>query len=266
MIKKVWTMLMVIIMTVSLNMTAFATDFETDNDSTILQQAIEIDAKITAQNYKNFNIISLTNQKSALLAEMNATNEKVLQAIEYEDDLVKVTTIFPYKVLNDGELINSFEYTPVQLRSADPVPSEFVDVTVTVTAYFAHYFSMDNVANFYRHAGIEAYWSSNNSTVSVSNMLVRFDSAGQLYKYPECMTQSLSSTLVDNYYFIRSTIERNNPVKAQVYLDGNHTMPINRVLLCTDYFNHGGLVYLKLTYVANGKNYQHDRSYYVYSK
>lgn len=84
--------------------------------------------------------------------------------------------------------------------------------------------------------------------------------------YPECLTEDLSSTLVDDYFFIRSTIDENNPVKGQVYIDGNNTMAQNRVLRLTNYFEHGGLIYLQLTYSVNGTNYTHDRNYDVYSK
>ncbi|RXZ80531.1 hypothetical protein EBB07_18450 [Paenibacillaceae bacterium] len=97
-------------------------------------------------------------------------------------------------------------------------------------------------------------------------MTVNYETAGELYRYPDCIDQSLSSTKVQDYYYKKSSIVKSNPTKGTVYIDGNNTMPLDRVVLLTDYFDHGGLIYLKLTYSVNGNTRTDDRSYYVYSK
>lgn len=63
---------------------------------------------------------------------------------------------------------------------------------------------------------------------------------------------------------LEGSIERSNPIKGTVYIDGSHTMPLNRVVLLTDYWNHGGLIYIRLQYSVNGKSRTDDVSYYVY--
>lgn len=174
-------------------------------------------------------------------------------------------------MLRDGQMVDSFYYASlmedkISTQATSTVPTKFVDVTITVITYYAAYQCSD-WAWVYRHAGIESYWSSNNSTVSVSNMLVRYDTKGDLYAYPSVVNDGvMSSTCLQRDYFIRSSINITNPTKGKVYIDGNHTMPTNRVVYCSDYSSHGGLIYLKLTYKANGKSYVHDRSYYVYTK
>lgn len=239
-----------------------------NKESNIISQAIDLDKSGKIQG-EYFSIVSLAHNSTDARSIDNTGNEtsKAIQSISTNDEgLVKVTTIFPYKCLPSGELVNSFEYKPAQTRNTSNVTTEFVDTSITVIAYYAHYFSFYNMANFYRHAGIEAYWNSSNSSANVSKMYVHLDSAGELYKYDECLTQSLTSTIVDDHFSIRSTISENNPIKGELYIDGYHAMPLNRVLLITDYWEHGGLIYLELTYSVNGKNYTHYRSYYVYSK
>lgn len=224
----------------------------------------------------------ISEQFSSLGSFSDVSEPKVIEtdhgyAVQYESVNEKnekaLTTIIPYKVDENGDLVNSFKYlsefnkrkqNEVSPMAIVEVPSTFVDVTVTVRTYYAHYFSTYHFLNFYRHAGIEAWWSSSNSTVTVSNMRVWYDTCGDLYKYPEVMDQPLSSTKVQNDYFIRSSIERSNPIKGTVYIDGSHTMPLNRVVLLTDYWNHGGLIYIRLQYSVNGKSRTDDVSYYVY--
>ena len=264
--KRVWAAFIAMILIFSLNATVSATDVEVNYDDVILQQAIEVDSKVSAQ--EDFTIVSLIESSlaTASLNEASAGGEKAIQSIEKENDLVKVTTIVPYKVLPTGGMVNSFTYVPVQTRSTDPVTTEFVDVTVTVTTTYAQYENPYTFCAFYRPAGVEAYWSSDNSTASVSNMTVWFDSAGELHSYPDCLNDvPLSSTLIDDYYFIRSSINRNNPVENRSYVDGSHTMPTNRVIRCISFFDHGGLVYIDLTYSVNGRSYEHDTSYYAYT-
>ena len=267
--KKLFTIMLIAVMLLSSNVSIFAESISINTkENAIISQSIALDKSEKIQE-ETFSIVTLTTNNTDTRSVNNANTEitKAIQSISTnEDGLVKVTTIFPYKCLASGELINSFEYTPAQTRNTSTVPTEFVDTTITVIAYYAQYFSWDNIANFYRHAGIEAYWSSDNASANVSNMYVIYDSAGELYEYPECLTENLSSTLVDDYYFIRSTIDENNPAKDQVYIDGNNTMALDRVLLLTDYTDHGGLIYLKLTYSVNGTNYTHDRSIPLYSK
>lgn len=270
MLKKFKIFLVAITMIFSLSVTTLAVSAEENVDSkayadSIMEQIFKVDNKLNLQN-KKFNIVSLKKGELLNKTVSGINADQALQAIGTKNGLIEVTTILPYKVLSNGELVNSFNYTPKQLRNTSQVPTEFVDITITVIAYYAHYASNDGITPFYRHAGIEAYWSSSNSTTKVSNMYVIYDSRGDLHKYPECLSQSLSSTLLENDFFIRSEINKINPSKGVEYRDASNVMPIDRILHLTDFLNHGGLIYLKIGYSTNGKSYTHDRSYFIYQK
>lgn len=268
MFKKVCAFAFALIMTLPTQMPVFAVETPENPNETILQQALEIDAEIDVQQSEDFQVISVNTGNAASRAADESFEEKAIQMTETNGEMVEVTTIIPYKMLPNGELVNSFTYQPIQTRaSGDAITERFVDVTLTSTVYYAKYKHMYGSPIFYRHAGLEAYWSSNNSTATVSNMDVNFDSAGELYKYPDCLTDtSLNevNSLVQSYYIITSTINQNNPVKNKVYIDGQHAMPNNRVLNFRDHLDHGGLVYMDISYSVNGKNYDQFCSHPVY--
>ncbi len=267
--KKFLSICLVLSMLFLQSFSAFAAEPNSSNDiieDTIIEQALALEQSANIEG-KNFVAVLLNqgeSEKDTFFGNSIVT-EQAIQAVSVQDDLVEVITIFPYKILPNGEMVNSFEYMPTQTTRNSTVPTTFVDTTITVVTSYAHYYSENNAQNFYRHGGIEVYWNSDNSTAKVSNMYVIYDSAGDLYKYPECLTESLSSTLIQEDYFIRSTVDQDNPVENQSYFDANHTMSRSNVLLCASYFDHGGLIYLKLTYSVNGNSYTHDRSYYVYT-
>jgi hypothetical protein len=247
--------------TVMANNESSSTLLTTDEINEIINQS----KKISGNTNKNFNVVSGANAKT-----MSTDSNFLLQSItEDENGDIILTTVMPYKMLENGEMIDSFQYAlqrSAGVQASVEVPTTFVDVTITVTTYFAKYQCAD-FAWVYRHAGIEAYWSSSNPTVSVSNMLVWYDTMGDLYAYPSVVNNGvINSTCLQEDYFIRSTINKSNPTKGTVYIDGSHTMPYDRVVYLSDYFNHMGLIYLKLNYVANGTSYEHDRSYTVYTK
>lgn len=220
--------------------------------------------------------VALLNNSLSVSPQIVETDEGYAVLFEVIDNYGEktVTTIIPYKIDDNDELVNSFEYASKQVVNAGiitpaasvEVPSKFVDVTVTVKTYYAQYFSSKHFLNFYRHAGIEAWWSSTNDTASVSSLTVNYETAGELYAYPDVLSGSLDDTKIQNYYYIKSSIVKSNPVKNNVYIDGNNTMPLDRVVLLTDYFDHGGLIYIKLTYKVNNTTRTNDTSYYVYSK
>ena len=239
MFKKVCAFAFALIMTLPTQMPVFAVETPENPNETILQQALEIDAEIDVQQSEDFQVISVNTGNAASRAADESFEEKAIQMTETNGEMVEVTTIIPYKMLPNGELVNSFTYQPIQTRaSGDSVSEKFVDVTVTTRAYFGQYSHQDISPIFYRHIGIDARWSSSNSTASVSNMTVWFDSAGKLYRYPDCTKDpelDQPSSLVQDYYHIRSTIDQDNPVKNKIYGDEGHAMPTNRVLKCTDF-------------------------------
>lgn len=244
------------------------TDFSGHMEDIIIQQALALDQSSNIEG-KDFTAVVLSQGDLSIgpLSGDVVVTEQAIQAVSIEGDLIEVTTIFPYKITSDGELVNSFEYTPTQITRDSTDPTTFVDITVTIVTYYGQYFNLDIATSFYRHGGIEAYWNSSNSTAGVSNLCVAYESAGHMYQYPECTTASyktISSFLIQRDYFISSSIDQNNPVKGQSYFDGDHTMSRSTVLDCANALEHGGMVSVTLTYSVNGKSYVHDRTYNVY--
>ncbi len=213
-----------------------------------------------------FSIISLQGD-SSYMRSLGAEGNMAIQSAVVNNEYVEVTTIIPYKVTASGELANSFEYdaSSNQTRNIANVTSTFVDVSVTVKTYYAHYYSKVDIMNFYRHSGFEAYWSSNNATVTVDRLEVLYESLGELYAYPECIEQH-GCKVQDEDYPARSYINIANPPKGQLYVSPQAPMPMNRVLYLTDGMFHGGSVYVELEYCVNG-NYRTDfEGYDLYTK
>ena len=229
-------------------------------ETMIAEQTIESRNELGSKN-SSYSIISLNDNNSDV-----SQGEKVIRIIERDGDLIKATTILPYKIGEGGQLINSFQfaYEQSQLRTIKPVVTNFVDVSITVSHTFSAEFSVNNIAWFYRHVFVEAYWSSNNSSATASGLYVLYDSAGDLYSYPNCITQNMSSTLVQTNYYIASSIDESYPIEDYVYGDYDHYMNTNRRLSFTDYFSQGVNIYLLFNYSVNGHSYSHDRSYKVY--
>lgn len=185
---------------------------------------------------------------------------------EMENGDVEVSLLIPYKIDSEGGMYNSFAYAST--RASSTHNTSFVDVVITVVTYYAAYQCSD-YAWVYRHAGFDASWNASSSTTTVSNMLVQYDTCGDLYEYPSVVNVGvMNSQTLQSDYFIRSAVNINSPTKNQTYSDNDtsHIMPYSRVIYCSNYFNHGGLIYVQCSYSANGTSYTHDNSYYVYQK
>ncbi len=269
--KKVITLVLTIVFSLAVSLSyspsAYGSEMNDVISSDTVNMIIEQSKKESGLPDKDFSLVG-----NNIVKTNTIDSQFMLQSIEEDENKnIALTTIIPYKILEDGEMLNSFQYAYNIANKLAPqakvtVPTTFVDVTITVITYYAAYQCKD-WAWVYRHAGIEAYWSSSNSTVSVSNMLVRYDTKGDLYEYPTVVEKGVSnSTCLQRDYFKRSSINKSNPTKGTIYIDGNNTMPYNRVVYCSNFFEHRGLIYLKLNYRANGTSYVHDRSYYVYTK
>lgn len=195
---------------------------------------------------------------------LNNSNSYALQLTEkLSNGDVSVTTYLPCKITEDG-VIDSFQYAD-KLRNTSTVDTNFVDVTITITAHYAQYQCSDFFP-VYRHAGVEAKWNASNSTTDVSTLLIKYDSKGDLYPYPDVVNNGISSGLkIQSDYSIRSEIYKIDPIKNNVYITSN-SMPYNRVINCSNLLEHGGLIYVYAKYISGGKSYEHDRSYYVYGK
>ena len=194
-----------------------------------------------------------------------------LQAVQSNGDgNIKVTTLFPYTISDDGTLVNSFAYAAASdYRDVGMSPKKDISypgATFKLIVYYS--VGSDNLGTtlFYRHNGIEAGWTST-SSVNFSKLYVRYNSKGDLYPFPDCATaSSLSGLLIQKNYSVESLINVSNPTKGYMYVDGKHTMPFNRRLFLSDFFEHKGLCYYKITYTYAGQTYNFEDQIVVYRK
>jgi len=210
--------------------------------------------------------ISKNNFKIISLAGEDRESEKAVQIIKYDNGVFTTTTIIPFKVLQDGSLVNSFKYVQGQSRYIGQTTIPFVDVSVTVNVYFGYEIHPYYYTKFYRHAGIEAYWSkiNQNTSVNVTLLNVVYETTGDLYEYPTCVNPSLNPSVafLESDFYTFSEIKQNYPTMGYVYIDGNNTMPYNRMVCCTNAITHGGYVVIEIT--NNGIVY--DWAFTVYNK
>jgi len=263
--RRLLSAILVFMMLASVNAFALSTNDNQEKaiNETILQQALVIDQDTTLLN-KDFDIVSLCDASNTA---------KALRTFEQEGDTRKVITVIPYKIMEDGSAVNSFSYLssedchPTQTRDTYPYTATFVDLSVTITTYYNANQNTYNTLWFYRHVGITAYWSSSDSSVTVTNFVVMYNSKGDLYSYTGCLGSNYSSYFLQSDYQAISVINVTSPTKGQVYNDMLNAMPTDRRLLLTDYFDHGGLVSLFVTYNKTGvTGAQVQDSYYVYQK
>ena len=236
-------------------------------EETIMKQALNLDSS-NANEDKKFNVVKLYDSKDDM-SRGTESPKTAIQAVTVNGESVEATTIIPYKVLSTGELINSFEYASntSQLRWTPlpdtPIASNFVDLSVTVTAHF--YCSYSNGVQVFRHESVEAYWNTSNSTVSVSQLEVAYMTYGDLYKYPECFQDYNAAFLQSNYIRV-SKIDVVSPVKNRVYADYANAMPSNRVVVLTNYDYHEGTIGVDVVYRINGQLKTATEAYPVYRK
>lgn len=193
------------------------------------------------------------------------TSEYAIQAVTTNGNQKIVTTIIPWKLLDDGELVNSF--TVYDDLKSQKVNVNFHDLKIVTYAYYSQYYRNDNFWSFYRAEGIDAYWTSSNSTVTVSYMHLNYDAAGEAYLYPTCTTcseASLSNYLINSSYYLSAAISKTSPSKGVTYSDYSNVMPYNVVLHCTNYYNHGGMVNITAIFTQNGTTYNVSDNFTVF--
>ena len=197
--KKFLSVLLTMVLSVSCMAIPISASEKNEITQSKVQNSIIYQSKEISGLSGDFDVVSTTSTLSTRSTSPTSsnTNELILQSTVQQDDENYVSkTIIPYKILENGELVNSFEYAKtISPRAINQNPVEFVDVTVTVLTYYALYQCHD--FNWvYRHSGIEAYWSSSNSSATVSKMLVRYESCGDLYAYPDVVNNGISNSTI----------------------------------------------------------------------
>ncbi|MDO4296400.1 MAG: hypothetical protein Q4D90_09630 [bacterium] len=173
----------------------------------------------------------------------------------------KDTFIIP-KIVEDTEVINSFQYAIQALRRRDNSwkLTHLVDMTVNFTCYYNQRYDFSS-GTLYTPKGVAFSWTSNNSTASINNIKIKFSTNGDYWKL-----SPLTSMGYEKY--TEFVIEKNNPGKGVTYKNTNNAMNSNYAIVCTlaDIEGHGGNLWYEMTYTVNGNSIYDDYSFLVFSK
>ena len=187
----------------------------------IIQQAILADDK-TDWSKHDFMVVEL--QKEGSSARSVDSGIKALQTESTEGDVTTFSTLMPYKVMEDGELVNSFEYAEsvADSRSVNNYYDTFVDVVVATSVEY------EVVGTYYyRHGGITAYWGSTGNVSSIDRLYVSYRTYGVLYNWNGSLGSLYDG---ENPTETTSVINVSNPTKGKLYSDYD-TTPSDRVFV-----------------------------------
>lgn len=242
------------------NMMVFAAE-TTSTEDAIIAQAVALDENMTLDD-GSYTVITL-GENNSNSRSVNGES-KAIQKVDSNDGETTVTTIIPFRVAEDGELINSFEYISNQMTRSSTVPTTYVNITVTITANFDTLTKLTG-KTYYRHNGVEAYWNSNISDVTLYELDVLFGSNGDLYKYPDCYNDHNASFISSDYY-TSSHLNVTGPIKNNIY-DQYDPMPTDNVLYLSKSIEHGGAVTFYMDYsIDNVRGSYQDPGFGVFSK
>lgn len=215
----------------------------------------------------------VTESSSAISRSVNSAEKNyVLTKTEKVGEIVKVTTLFPYKGLENGDLVNSFQYAEQQMRNTDirpfssslPITFPLVDVTISSIVEYEAIYSPTSWYTAYRPIGVSAYWSSSKYISYANNLTVRYDTGGDVH-YISNWQNEYSPSPIQTDYIHRIWVDQDNPIEGSSY--GNYGYPLasNKCIeLANGIFSNGGmLVYVSLSYVYNGVSKTDDASRYV---
>lgn len=231
-----------------------AEDVKINVNDLIIEQALE------QYDMTNTSDFSASRVQSTSVNGRCASNEFAIQSTTFNSNMIEATTIIPYKVLDDGSLMNSFEYASqrVSPRVTESINKVFVDVTIYTTVYYAKEIAVTHTP-YYRHGGIEAKWSSNNSGTHVNNMRLTYFSRGELFAYPDCINNRNSTMLQDGYY-VQSLINEYHPQIGKTFIDGNNTMPYDRMVRFMNAILDGMHINYHIEFITNGQVRSYDSS------
>lgn len=269
--KRLLTIVMCAVMMLCSNMIAFAGNMS--SDEMIITQAVLMDTRLNLSGMK-YEVVSLEPEHANM---RSGQKEKVIMTQTSEGDIVNVTTIIPFKINAEGELINSFEYaTNSAARSVTYPIDDLVDVTLTVTADVEKIptFTMgDNGVEItvpialYRHRGVTAYWNSNGSNITMNQMRVELISKGDLLYYERYITNGTDyeDAVYIHDYSLSSTINAGS-IAAGVVRQAYNVMETQYALHPSKLLEHGGFIDIQLNYTINGAIRTVQKNYRIYNK
>lgn len=192
------------------------------------------------------------------------SKQYVFQKVEYEKDIVEVTTIIPYIGSENGELVNSFQYMQELSQKMGRVSPQasfdfpLINVTITANAQYTSIPSYRGTFRAYRPISVSGYWSSSKYISSASELLVKLDTGGILYSTDAWQTQDYPTPLQE-YYTHRIWVDIDNPIEGSSYGNTWNPLASNRCIDAAE----GMLLYVSLSYVYNGVAKTEDYSIYL---
>ena len=126
------------------------------------------------------------NEEEMQLTNAGGLTEKALQITSQNGNNVAVSTYIPYAIdFDTGELVNSFVYASmvtesgeVSPRNTQEISSQFVDVVVRTTAYYAKLSDSLNTIPYYRHSGLESAWTGSSGSFQMTRLYASYITKG----------------------------------------------------------------------------------------
>ena len=222
----------------------------------LIAQAVALDEKFNLADYE-FAVVTLEENSGA---RSIGASEKAIQTFDTTDGVTVATTILPFKVLEDGEIVNSFEYAEnvsSKTRASD-FTATFVDITVTSIAYYETVVSSNN-NYYYRHKGVSAYWSTNDSVANLHELNVVYKTCGSLYYYTG---YELGNKESDNKA-VSSTVVKTYPEVNAIFSNYDNATPSNKVFVMGSDI-YGSWITVTVTFYADGKTQKDRADFTVY--
>lgn len=220
--KRFLALLLSVVMIVLSSDMVLASNSAMSVEDMIIQQAILADDKTDWSNH-DFAVVELQKESSGARSVDSAI--KVLQTESTEGDVTTFSTLMPYKVMEGGELINSFEYAErtANSRSVNDYYDTFVDVVVATSVEYEVVGT-----RYYRHGGVNAYWGSTGNVSSIDRLLVSYRTYGVLYYWDGSLGTAVNGNATATEE--KSEIDVSKPIKGKMY-SVYDTTPSNQVFV-----------------------------------
>lgn len=253
--RNVLAILLSAVMILSSSVVSMAADRTETMEEMIVQQAIELDDKTNWTGH-DFSVVTLEcDNKTERTVE---SEKRVIQSESVEDGIATLTTIIPYKVLEDGDVINSFEYADElsenSLARGVSYNDKVVDIVIVTDVEYEVVAGSDMW--YYRHGGIKSYWSSSSSATTVQQLTVTYKTQGDLYTFSGNDIQQLQSS----NHPTTSVISQKNPGKGTTYSAYDWTES-GKVYAFTQ-SSYGTWVTVEVEFTNNG-NSKYDRTDHI---
>lgn len=244
-------------------------DNETDYTEIIWDQLLE-QGIVNEGDIEHASIVSMTPDNIISTYSIQDNTEMAIEIYEESGDDVEVTTIIPYKMQEDGTLMNSFEYYGMvpggESNETFSNQVNFTDMQVHFTIGYTVYMGSD-WSPYYKPTSIRAKWTGGAST-TVTYMNVSYNSVGELHNYPACKQVSHDqSRYSSNSFTTVIAVQKSNPPKNTNYygtfLQGR--LPSDKVVCYKSYVDgHGSTVSMNMYYKVGSQTYNHKNGYIIH--